>query len=126
RVALRRLYDDDRLKESVFLESPEAFERIQQLIATAGPRNARARQRERLAVMYAQRFCAKNDTNSICGPHGVGYMPDAGAGGTARIEIEIAVEDARRQTYVSHWAAQRLLDEAVRRAGDPSLVTLRL
>ena len=126
RVALRRLYDDDRLKESVFLESPEAFERIQQLIATAGPRNARARQRERLAVMYAQRFCAKNDTNSICGPHGVGYMPDAGAGGTARIELEIAVEDARRQTYVSHWAAQRLLDEAVRRAGDPSLVTLRL
>ena len=124
RAALRRLYHDERLQEAVFLESPEAFERIQQLIATEGPRNARARQRERLAAMYAQRFCAKNDTNSICGPHGVGYVTAAGAGGAARIEV--AVEDARRETYVSHWAAQRLLDAAVRRAGDPALVTLRL
>jgi hypothetical protein len=124
RVALRRLYGDDRLRESVFLESPEAFERIEQLIATGGPRNARARQRERLAVMYAQRFCAKNDTNSICGPHGVGYVPAAGAGGAAPRAFGGA--DARRQTYVSHWAAQRLLDEAVRRAGDATLVTLRL
>ena len=125
RAALRRLYRDDaRLQEAVFLESPEAFERIQQLIAADGARNARARQRERLAALYAQRFCAKNDTNSICGPHGVGYVPAAGAGGAARIEI--AVEDARRETYFSHWAAQRLLDEAVRRAGDASLITLRL
>jgi hypothetical protein len=127
RVALRDMYGDARLQEAVFLESPEAYERIQQLIATEGPRNARARQRERLAAMYAQRFCAKNDTNSICGPHGVGYVPaagDPGAGATPRIEL--AVEDARRETYYSHWAAQRLLDEAVRRAGDPSLVTLRL
>ncbi len=124
RAAIRRLYrDDPRLQEAVFLESPEAFERIAQLIATDGPRNVRARQRERLAVMYAQRFCAKNDTNSMCGPHGLAYLPDAAHGGTARIEI--AVDDARRQTYFSHWAAQRLLDEAVRRAGD-TVVTYRL
>jgi hypothetical protein len=123
RVAIRRMYqDDERLQEAVFLESPEAFERIQQLIATAGPRNARARQRERLAVMYAQRFCAKNDTNSICGPHGLAYLsgPEAPPGGTEGggiARIEIAVEEARRETYFSHWAAQLLLDEAVRRAG---------
>ena len=125
RVAIRRLYqDDERLQEAVFLESPEAFERITQLIATEGPRNARARQRERLAAMYAQRFCAKNDTNSICGPHGVAYVPSVEAGGDTRIEI--AAEDARRETYFSHWAAQRLLDEAVRRAGDAAFVTHRL
>jgi hypothetical protein len=124
RVALRRLYHDERLQEAVFLESPEAFARIQQLIATEGARNARARQRERLAAMYAQRFCAKNDTNSICGPIGVGYVSAAGGSGAARIEI--AVEDVRRETYFSHWAAQRLLDEAVRRADDTSLITLRL
>jgi hypothetical protein len=124
RAALRRMYQDERLQEAVFLESPEALERIHQLIATEGPRNARARQRERLAALYAQRFCAKNDTNSICGTHGIGYLPAAGAGDAARIEI--AVEDARRVTYFSHWAAQRLLDEAVRRAGDAAPVTLRL
>ncbi|HET7502103.1 MAG TPA: lantibiotic dehydratase, partial [Kofleriaceae bacterium] len=127
REALRALYRDPRMAEAVFLESPEAFERIAQLVATTGPRNARARQRERLAAMYAQRFCAKNDTNSMCGPHGVGYLPAAAGalpGGTAAIEI--VAEDARRETYFSHWAAQRLLDEAVRRAGDAARVTFEL
>ncbi len=41
------------------------FEGIRQLVAAEGPRNWRARQRERLAVMYAQRFCAKNDSHSF-------------------------------------------------------------
>jgi hypothetical protein len=124
RVALRRLYQDERLQEAVFLESPEAFARIQQLLAADGPRNARARQRERLAAMYAQRFCAKNETNSFCGPHGIGYVTTAGASGVGGIEITAA--DHRRETYFSHWAAQRLLEEAVRRAGDAARVTLRL
>lgn len=123
REALRRMYrDDERLREAVFLESPEAHERIRQLIETGGARNARARQRERLAAMYAQRFCAKNETNSICGPHGVGYV-DRASDGAPRIEI--LVEDARRETYFSHWAAQRLLDEAVRIAGSDARATLR-
>ncbi len=124
RAAIRRMYGDARLQEAVFLESPESFERILQLIAAEGPRNARARQRERLAAMYAQRFCAKNETHSFCGPHGVGYLTGAGPGGAARIEI--AAEDARREIYFSHWAAQRLHDAAVRRAGDAAPVTLRL
>jgi hypothetical protein len=124
RAAIRALYgDDERLQEAVFLESPEAYDRVAQLIATAGPRNVRARQRERLAAMYAQRFCAKNDTHSICGPHGVAYTYAGDAAGAALIEI--TVEDARRQTYFSHWAAQRLLDAAVRRAGDAP-VTYRI
>ncbi len=127
RAALRHLYGDERMREAVFLESPEAFERIQQLLASDGTRNVRARQRERLAAMYAQRFCAKNDTNSLCGPHGVGYLTaDAtGQAGQAGV-IDLTVEDARRQTYFSHWAAQRLLDEALRRAGEAAPVTFRL
>jgi hypothetical protein len=124
RGALRRLYQDERLQEAVFLESPEAFARIQQLIAAEGPRNVRARQRERLAVMYAQRFCAKNDTNSFCGPHGIGYVTSDGASGAGGIEV--TAEDARRETYFSHWAAQCLLDEALQRAGAAAPVTLRL
>ncbi|MDB4961942.1 MAG: Lantibiotic dehydratase domain protein [Myxococcales bacterium] len=122
RVAIRRMYGDEYLQEAVFLESGEAYARIQQLIATEGPRNSRARQRERLAMMYAQRFCAKNDTNSICGPHGVAYATDTD--GAAPTSLQILAENAHRSTYFSHWAAQRLLDEAVRRAG-PSVVTFR-
>jgi hypothetical protein len=130
RVAIRRLYQDERMQEAVFLQSTEAFEGIQQLLATEGPRNKPARRRERLAAMYAQRFCAKNDTNSICGPIGIGYLTAADPSGTiepeTETEIEIVVEDARRETYFSHWAAQRMLEEAVRRAGGAARITLRL
>ncbi|HEU4734909.1 MAG TPA: lantibiotic dehydratase, partial [Kofleriaceae bacterium] len=125
RAALRAMYRDERLQEAVFLQSPEAFEAIRQLLATSGPRNKPMRRRERLAAMYAQRFCAKNDTNSICGPLGIGYaIPGAEIAGAPALEI--VAEDARRETYFSHWAAQRLLDEAVRRAGDAARVTLQL
>jgi hypothetical protein len=127
RAAIRRLYQDERLQEAVFLQSPEAFEGIQQLLTAGGPRNKPARRRERLAAMYAQRFCAKNDTNSISGPIAIGYLPAAGAtDNDAAAGIEITAEDARRETYFSHWAAERLLEEAVRRAGAGAPVTLRL
>jgi hypothetical protein len=126
RAALHRLYQDEALQEAVFLESPEAFERIQQLIATAGPRNARARQRERLAAMYAQRFCAKNDTHSMSGPHGIAYLGDPAAEAASEPTIEIAAGAARRETYFSHWAAQRLLEAAVERAGEAARATLQL
>jgi hypothetical protein len=123
RGALRTLYRDDaRLREAVFLESPEAYERVQQMLGSEGPRNSRDRQRERLAMMYAQRFCAKNDTNSICGPHGVAYLE---APSTAPARIDITRDDARRETYFSHWAAQRILDEAAHRAG-AAAATFRL
>jgi hypothetical protein len=130
RGALHELYQDEALQEAVFLESPEAFERIQQLLATTGPRNARARQRERLAAMYAQRFCAKNDTHSMSGPHGIAYLTETKneTGNTAANEpmIEIAGGALRRETYFSHWAAQRLLDAAVERAGEAVRATLQL
>ncbi|HSS00135.1 MAG TPA: lantibiotic dehydratase, partial [Kofleriaceae bacterium] len=129
RGALRRLFQDPRLCEAVFLQSLDAFEAVQQMVAAAGPRNTRMRQRERLAAMYAQRFCAKNDTNAFCGPIGIGDAASEATRDGARpiaAVIDIAVEDARRRTYFSHWAAQRLLAEAVRRADDASLITLRL
>ncbi len=124
RGALRALYRDDaRLLESVFLESPEAYVGVRQLVATEGARNSRARQRERLAMMYAQRFCAKNDTNSICGPLGVAYL-DGTQSDTA--VIEVTTEDLRRETYFSYWAAQSLLAAALRRAGEAAPITWRL
>lgn len=122
RAVLRAAYaSDDRLREAVFLESPEAFERVQQLVASAGPRDARARQRERVAIMYLQRFCAKNDTNSMCGPHGVAWVLDHAV--APRIAIEPAPE--LRRSYFSHWAATRVLARAVELAG-PEVVAVRI
>ena len=124
RDALRRLYCDERLREAVFLESPAAHDRIEQLMAMTGSRTLRARQRERLAIMYAQRFAAKNDTNSMCGPIGIGWTdrPVSRPGAP----IEIVRDAARRQVYFSHWAAERLLVEAARAAGAAALVPLRI
>lgn len=124
RVAIRRMYADARMQEAVFIESPEAYIGIRQLVANDERRDARSRMRERLAVMYAQRFCGKNDTNSICGPIGLSALEPGIAGGPARIDV--LAEDVNRQTYVSHWAAQRLLDVAVERAGGDDKVTYRL
>ncbi|HTE49417.1 MAG TPA: hypothetical protein VK698_00980 [Kofleriaceae bacterium] len=130
RSALRNLYrEDPRLRESVFLENPAALDRLIQLLQSdEGARNVRARQRERLATLYAQRFCAKNDTNSICGPHGVGWIGprDASAGPARPPRIAIEVEEGRRESYFSHWAAERLLACAAVRAGESAVVPVRV
>jgi len=111
--AIRTLYGDARLQEAVFIESPNAFDGVRSIIDAVGAGDASQRRTERVAAMYAQRFCAKNDTNSICGPVGAGFLGDA----DPEARIDIVTEDATRRTYFSHWAAQELLDEAVRRAG---------
>lgn len=124
RGELRRLFaEDERLQESVFLESEEAYVGVRQLLANEpGPRNSRTRQRERVAMMYAQRFCAKNDTNSICGPIGLASLAES----TGAAEIAITQEDLQRETYVSHWAAEALLRAALDRAGDAAPSQWRL
>ncbi|MEO7735704.1 MAG: lantibiotic dehydratase [Kofleriaceae bacterium] len=123
RAVLRQTYAaDERLREAVFLESPEAFERVEQLVGQPGPRDARARQRERLAAMYLQRFCAKNDTNSICGPLGVGWIAEHAT--VPALAIDRAGE--QRRSYFSHWAAERLLALASERAGTDAHVPIRL
>jgi len=119
RAVLRNMFDDVRLQESTFLESADAFDRIEQMRGSAGARDARARQRERLAMMYLQRFCAKNDTNSICGPLALAELATAERPRT----ISIATEGERRRTYFSHWAAESLWQTASDRTG---VVTLAL
>jgi hypothetical protein len=122
RAVLRDTFGrDERLREAVFLESPEALERIAQLLSSGGRRDARARQRERLAIMYLQRFCAKNDTNSFCGPHAISWFED----GEVDPRLEIETGEVRR-TYFSHWAAQTLLVAAVRRTASWDVHPVRL
>jgi len=80
------------------------------------PRDARARQRERVAALYAQRFCAKNDTNSLCGPHAGAFFEDAERGPLA-LRAEAAL--ANRRSYFSHWAAEALVAAWAARCGAP-------
>ncbi len=114
RTALRRLYaEDERLREAVFLESAEAYQRIAQLTSEPEARTSRRKQRERLAALYAQRFFAKNDTNSLCGPHGLVLLDPHADHDFVVLERELA----QRRSYFSHWAAERLLPALAQRAG---------
>lgn len=106
---LRSLFAADaRLMEAVFLESPAAHDGLERLLA-GGQRTSKMKQRERTAILYLQRFCAKNDTNSFCGPVAVSFLDPAEDGDALTLEWHRDV--ALRQTYFSYWAA-----EALRRA----------
>ena len=115
REALSTLFSDPALCEAVLLQSGEAFRRLSGLQRAPGPRDARARQRERVAALYAQRFCAKNDTNSLCGPHAVVFLADV-----ERDPVQLRAGGlTHRRSYFSHWAAEALLAAWAARCGAP-------
>jgi hypothetical protein len=106
RDALRGIFaEDERLREAVFLESRSAYAGLEMLLSHEGPPNARSRKRERMALMYLQRFCAKNDTNSMCGPFALAEIAPRAEPFDAAIEDELA----HRRTYLAYWAADALL-----------------
>lgn len=120
RLALHAIYrDNPRLLESVFLESASSLSGVRGMLE-GGERNSRAKARERTAVMYLQRFCAKNDTNSMCGPVGLAFLGEG-----RRTEVVIEDEIAARKTYFSHWAADVLLDALLGRSGARGQLPIR-
>jgi hypothetical protein len=66
-----------------------------------GPRNKRARERERHLLLYLQRIAAKNDTFSEFGPSGWGVASRETRG--LRIEPEPGI--AKREAFYERWAA---------------------
>jgi len=96
RGALYALFADPALREAVLLQSRSAYQGLASLPAEPGPRDARARKRERLAALYAQRFCAKNDSNSFCGPFALASF--AGAEGDP-VRLAAGPELLHRRSY---------------------------
>lgn len=96
-------FADPRLREAVFIESANAYDGVNSLLS-GGPRNSKRRQRERTAVAYLQRFAAKNDTNSICGPAALCFLDPA----ARETSIKLIRDIFRRRTYFSFWAAEEL------------------
>lgn len=103
---------DPRLLEAVFMQSPKAHAGLSALLARHDPaRTSKTKGRERTAVGYLQRFCAKNDTNSMCGPVGFGVVE----AGDADASFDLEGLGARR-VYFSKWAAEALREALSRRA----------
>ncbi len=74
--------------------------------AALGPRNSRARDRERHLLLYLQRVAAKNDTFSEFGPSGWGTTNGNISGVTLRPALGIA----KREAFMERWTAHALAD----------------
>ena len=107
RENLTGILRDESFQEAVFLSNRDSFERIRTLAAGdwSGKRK-RLRERTRLAWMYLQRFCTKNDTASFYGPIAWGEVVAA----SSRLDVERTSEGwlSRREIFLEHWAVQAL------------------
>lgn len=107
RENLTSIIHDESFQEAVFLSNRASFERIQTLAKCewSGPRK-RLEERTRLAWMYLQRFCTKNDTTSFFGPISWGEVVNA----SNRLEVERSSKGwlTRREIFLEHWAIQAL------------------
>jgi hypothetical protein len=118
-AAFVRLYDDDydrlrrrlrsraghpKVREAVFLSSPDMYEDVWEpyVEGEEPPSNSRYRRVERQVYSYLQRFCAKNETTSFFGP--IAYGETRGGRG---LTVRRGREPVRR-TAVSYWAVNEL------------------
>ena len=85
--------------------------------ATQEPRNSTVRQQERLLFKYAQRFCAKNETNSVFGPVHHGDVHAMAAAALA-LPHDWPQRRTRRAVFFSPWAIDDLVAAM---AADPLL-----
>src|ERR1035441_3338555 len=109
RLRLRGIATDARFQEAVWLSSPDMLDRAVLWYLgqpSSAPRSNRVRSVERQLAAYLQRFCAKNDTASFFGPVAYGHFD--GAGEREWPSAARAERIARRETFISHWAANAL------------------
>ena len=107
REKLLGIIRDESFQEAVFLSNRESFERIRTLAADGwSGKRKRLQERTRLAWMYLQRFCTKNDTSSFYGPISWGEVVNA----SSRLEVERSSKNwlKQRKIFLEHWAIQAL------------------
>jgi hypothetical protein len=108
RVALRDMMNDERVQEAVFLSSAEFHKNISQHMARPlEERKSRSRQKEKTAIKYIQRFCAKNETISFYGPLVWGRVDRSSDAGVAYRPGAEGLIASRRVSF-EHWAIHRL------------------
>lgn len=111
REYLRTMASDPLFKEAVLLSSPGAYDGLERFARGAKVN----RNTETKALLYLQRFCAKNDTISFFGPVTWGRFDPRQS---ASLEVSWNGEAGGRHVFYEHWAAECL---AVSIEADPSL-----
>lgn len=105
RAALQALSQSHDFREAVLLLDGPALQGAGPADAVK-PRNSTVRQREQLLFKYAQRFCAKNETNSFFGP--VHYGDTAAAERPLTIAADWNRQAPERTAFFSHWAIDEI------------------
>lgn len=108
RQTIRELARDTRLQEAIFLSNPRMYEAVCRYLGE-NPAHGTSRAThkfERRFVMYVQRFCAKNETQSFFGPINYGTLaPEQ----TENLHIRRSEMPLRqRVTFPGQWLAEAL------------------
>jgi len=106
RAGLREALGDPRLRESLLLQSREAYRAVERLPPLEAPRTSAVRRTEQTAVLHVQRCCAKNDTISFFGPIACGEVGGSGHLWVAAGESLVV----RRRVFFEQWAIRAFAD----------------
>jgi hypothetical protein len=104
------------LLAAIALSSPDAHDGIRRTMDGRHQSPGQVERSARVAVMYLQRFAAKNDTAGFFGPHYWGSWSTSDV-----VPLAESADQMNRRSYLSHWAAQSII-EAVDGAGPRRLL----
>ncbi|MEZ4265762.1 MAG: lantibiotic dehydratase [Myxococcota bacterium] len=109
-AALTALAGEPLFREAIFLSNPGLDAVLDGWLSALGEDSDGATAKKRLKTLwrYAQRFCAKNDTTAFFGPVAAGRLDAPGEALSAWPLRE------RTRAFVTHWAADALLQAAAR------------
>ncbi len=110
RYTIRDIIQDERVREAIFLMTPEVLDRSARHLVEHLPTSLAPNQDERKIAMFLQRLCAKCETNAFAGP--IAY-------GAVGLEYPSFVNSPRRQErkgFVAYWAARALAVAALSRS----------
>ena len=105
RARLHERAADPRVREAVFLSTPDMYENVWAAYTSRPlrPANAKTRRVERQVYTYLQRLCAKNETASFFGPMGYGTAAE-----DAIFELVSNPRPARR-VFFAFWGVEELI-----------------
>lgn len=108
RIVLRHLMINTTIQEAIFLSNPDMYVALTRYLQAEfqEKRDRNSRKIERRFMMYLQRLCTKNETQSFFGPINYGRINTACDKNIFLQHSHAALRE--RQVFASHWMVERL------------------
>lgn len=111
RTALRALLREPRIREAIYLLTPEVLDRSARHLLERLPTLPTPNQDERKVITFIQRLCSKCETNAFAGPIAYGTLDPAYP------EFVDNPQRNERRGFVAHWAIRELAWKVLMRDG---------